>query len=130
MADRFSHPIQVHPSDIDDMGHVNNVIYLRWVQEVAVAHWLASAPAEIISSLSWVVLRHEIDYKAPVYLTDQITGYTWVGQADGARFERFVQLRKGDTVVAEAKTIWCMLDSQTGKPKRITPEIIQTLSKS
>lgn len=124
----FAHPVTVRPEDIDDMGHVNNVVYLRWVQEVATAHWLAKSTPSLRDAHAWVVLRHEIDYRAPVYLGDALVGQTWVGKAEGARFDRWVRLLKGDVTVAEAKTIWCLLDSASGKPKRIPAEIEQLLA--
>ena len=84
----FAHPLTVTSADIDEMGHVNNVVYVRWVQEVAAAHWHALASAELKAKYAWVVLRHEIDYKNPAFLHDEVTGYTWVGEHHGARFDR------------------------------------------
>lgn len=125
----FRLPISVQESDIDVMGHVNNVVYLRWVQEVAAAHWNFVASRELQKKYSWVVLRHEIDYRLPVFLEDKIIGSTWVGNYHGSRFERFVKLYHADTdkVAAEAKTMWCLLDGITMKPKRIDEEILQLL---
>jgi acyl-CoA thioester hydrolase len=125
----FRLPISVQKSDIDAMGHVNNVVYLRWVQEVATAHWNFVASRELQKKYSWVVLRHEIDYRLPVFLEDKIIGSTWVGDYHGARFERFVKLchEGNNNVVAEAKTMWCLLDAHTMKPKRIDEEILQLL---
>ena len=123
----FEHFLRVIPSDIDDMGHVNNVVYVRWVQEVASAHWNHSATQELRSKYSWVVLRHEIDYKNPAFLQDQITGITWVGEFHGARFDRFVKLLVGPKVLAEAKTTWCLLDAKSLRPVRIPLEIISLL---
>jgi acyl-CoA thioester hydrolase len=125
---RFQHPIIVLPSDIDELGHVNNVVYVRWVQEVAAAHWLAVAPEALRSRYLWVVLRHEIDYCNPVFPGDQVTGTTWVSSCNGARSERLVMLENqhGKTV-AEAKTFWCMLDGTTMRPTRITDEVTSLL---
>ncbi len=128
----FSLPISIHANDIDELGHVNNVVYLRWVQEVAAAHWNFVASAELRKKYSWVVLRHEIDYRLPVFLEDKIIGSTWVGDYHGARFERFVKLchAGSDKVVAEAKTMWCLLDGVTMKPKRIEEEILELLQRA
>lgn len=127
----FSHQIPVHPADIDELGHVNNVIYLRWVQEVAAAHWLAVAPAEMQEAYSWVVLRHEIDYHRPAFMGDEIAGYTWVGAHEGAKIIRYVQLyRAGNQqLLAEATTTWCLLDAQSLRPKRINDQVAQTFIK-
>ncbi|QNF35787.1 acyl-CoA thioesterase [Adhaeribacter swui] len=126
---KFSHLLQVQPEDIDMMGHVNNVVYLRWVQEVATAHWNYAAPDNLKSRYLWVVLRHEIDYLRPAFLTDQIQGFTWVGAHQGAKFDRFVTLYRAgsDQLLAQAKTTWCLLDAATMRPKRIDPDILAIL---
>lgn len=126
---KFSLTIQVQESDIDELGHVNNVVYLRWVQEVAAAHWEQIAPESMKQRYVWVVLRHEIDYHRPAFRSDSITGYTWVGEHQGAKFERFVSLyRSGtDELLAKAKTTWCLLDAATMRPKRIEAEILKIL---
>ncbi len=125
----FRLSISIQKNDIDELGHVNNVVYLRWVQEVAAGHWNVVASPELKTKYSWVVLRHEIDYRLPVFLTDKIIGSTWVGEYHGARFERYVKLCHidSDKVVAEAKTMWCLLDAHTMKPRRIDEEILQLL---
>lgn len=128
-TDKFSLQIQVQDSDIDELGHVNNVVYLRWVQEVAAAHWAHAAPEDMKERYAWVVLRHEIDYQRPAFRSDRITGYTWVGEHQGARFDRFVSLyRSGtDELLAKAKTTWCLLDAATMRPRRIEEEILKIL---
>lgn len=123
----FQHKIEVVGDDIDDLGHVNNVVYVRWVQEVAAAHWEHAAPSTMKSKYAWVVLRHEIDYKSPAFLKDEITGLTWVGEHSGARFDRFVMIQSANRVLAEAKTTWCLLDAQSFRPIRIPDEILDLL---
>jgi acyl-CoA thioester hydrolase len=92
---------------ISTSGHVNNVTYLRWVQDVAVAHWRAVAPAEDQERLVWVVLRHEIDYRQAARLPDQVIARTWVGEAGTVRFERHTaMIRASDgSVLAKARTL-------------------------
>ena len=126
----FRHRIPVQESDIDELGHVNNVVYLRWVQEVAAAHWEAVAPKQVKEAYAWVVLRHEIDYQRPAMLGDEIDGYTWVGAHDGAKITRFVSLHRASDQqsLAEAKTLWCLLDAQSLRPRRISEEIAATFS--
>ena len=126
---KFSHLIKIQPADIDALGHVNNVVYLRWVQEVAAAHWAHVAPENLKRKYLWVVLRHEIDYRRPAFLADEILGYTWVGTYQGAKFERFVRLYRAgtDQLLAEARTVWCLLDAQTRRPKRIEQEVLAIL---
>jgi len=126
---KFSHAIKVLPTDIDELGHVNNVVYLRWVQEVAVAHWQYAASALLKETYLWVVIRHEIDYYQPSFLDDNIIGYTWVGEHRGAKFDRYVRICKADNnkIVAEAKTTWCLLDAKTMRPKRIEQDVLAIL---
>ena len=123
----YQHKIEVSRDDIDELGHVNNVVYVRWVQEVAAAHWEYAAPAALKTKYAWVVLRHEIDYKNPAFLKDDITGYTWVGDHHGARFDRFVRIQCESRVLAEAKTSWCLLDAKSLRPIRIPDEILGLL---
>lgn len=121
----FELSLTVEPADIDLLGHVNNVTYLRWVQEAATAHWTAAAPAEDQAKSLWVVLRHEIDYKRAALLGDEILARTWVGAATRVKFERFTEiLRTSDgAVLASAKTIWCPIDVRTMKPVAVSAEV-------
>lgn len=121
----FTHTITVTPADIDDMNHVNNVVYLRWVQDAAAAHWDASAPEETKRKYAWVVLRHEIDYKNPAKLGEPVKAETWVSSLEGLRSVRHVKLSHAETgiVFAEAVTTWCLLDAATKRPKRIETDI-------
>lgn len=125
----FSLSITVHKNDIDELGHVNNLVYVRWVQEVAAAHWNSLASSEIKQKYMWVVLRHEIDYLSAALENDSITITTWVGESHGARSERFVQIINAKTgrLIAKAKTIWCMLDGVTRRPKRVDEEVVRLL---
>lgn len=115
----------VEPGDIDVMGHVNNVTYLRWVQDVAEAHWTARAPSEFQERLLWIVLRHEIDYKQSARLGDEIQACTWVGEATRVRFERFTEIRRAadGVVLAKARTVWCPLDAATRRPAGVGAEL-------
>ncbi len=121
----FVHPIQVHPADIDAMSHVNNVVYLQWVQDAAAAHWHTLAPAELQQQYNWVVLRHEIDYHRAAFLHDQLEARTWVKNFEGVRSVRVVQIiRLADgRLLAEAHTTWCLVHAANGKPARITDAI-------
>lgn len=121
----FKHSITVLPTDIDELSHANNVVYLRWVQEVAEAHWNAMASAELRSKYAWVVLRHEIDYLNPAVLNDKLVGTTWVDLPDGVRSIRHVEIFNQTTskLSARAKTTWCLLSSATMRPKRVERDI-------
>ncbi len=128
----FELDIRVTPDDIDAMGHVNNIVYLRWVQEAATAHWLAATTAEEQERWLWVVSRHEIEYKRPAFEQDQIVARTWIGGADRMRFERHTQLlRSSDRkVLAQARTLWVPIDPATGRPTQVSDDLRERFSVS
>lgn len=120
----------VRPQDIDALGHVNNVVYLRWVQEAAVAHWAARASEEAKGSLVWVVTRHEIDYLRPAFLEDEIIARTWVGTATRREFDRHTELvRASDGKrLARARTVWVPIDRETLRPTDVAQEVRENFS--
>jgi acyl-CoA thioester hydrolase len=122
---RFEQTIEVQPEDIDEQGHVNNVVYVRWVQDVAGAHWTRATTAPERAALAWVVLRHEIDYKLPARLGDRVIARTWVGENTAATYERHVELlRAADgRLLARARSLWCPVDPRTGRPRRMDPAL-------
>jgi acyl-CoA thioester hydrolase len=124
--------VSVQSADIDEQNHVNNTVYLRWVQDVATAHWRALASADAQSAIGWVVLRHEIDYKTPANLGDEIVLRTWVGEASRLKFERFTEVRRkiDNQLLAEARTLWVPIDVRTGKPTRVSAEVRARFSTS
>jgi len=126
----FETSVAVRPEDIDEQNHVNNTVYLRWVQEVATAHWQAIASSEAQGEIAWVVMRHEIDYKAPAFLDDEIVLRTWVGKATRLTFERFTEiLRRSDgQLLSKARTLWCPINAQTGRPVRVPLEVREKFS--
>jgi acyl-CoA thioester hydrolase len=130
-SERFELPLEITPADIDELGHVNNVVYLRWAQDVATAHWRAAATAEQQESIAWVALRHEIDYKAPALPGDAVLAVTWVGRAEAVRFERFVEiLRASDRkVLAQTRTLWCPISRTTGKIVRVGEDVRRVFSR-
>lgn len=127
---RFELPIEVLPSDIDDLGHVNNVVYLRWIQDVAIAHWRAAASAEQQAALAWVAVRHEIDYRHPTVLGDGVLARTWVGVADSHRFERHTEIVRASDgkVLARGRTLWCPISRATGKLTRVGEDVRRVFS--
>jgi acyl-CoA thioester hydrolase len=121
----FEFTVIVQPADIDRQHHVNNTVYVRWIQEVATAHWQARAPADARDAIGWVVLRHEIDYKSPAGLGDEIVLRTWVGKATRITFERFTEVRRASDseLLSQARTIWVPINPDTGKPIRVPSEV-------
>jgi len=122
---QFELRIRVQPADIDEMGHVNNVVYLRWVQDVAIAHWRAAAPPSAQVNIGWVVVRHEIDYKLAAGPDDEIIARTSVGPATRLTFERNTELlRAADRqLLARARSLWCPIDMKSGRPTEVSPEV-------
>ena len=125
MSARFTLTITAGPEDIDELGHVNNAVWVRWIQDIAVAHWQAVAPADQIHALVWVVTRHEIDYRGNVAAGETVTAETWVPEPPkGARFDRHVRFLGADgRVKVEAVTTWALLERATGRLLRVRPEI-------
>lgn len=123
-APRFELRRRVERADLDERQHVNNVVYVQWVQDAAAAHWTALAPQGALAETAWVALRHEIDYLRPAVLGEEIVIVTWVGVAEGLSFERFTEIRRADgRVLARARTLWCPVNARTGKPQRVSAEI-------
>ena len=127
---RFERDVTIAPDDIDGLGHVNNVVYLRWAQDVAIAHWEAAATPDQHAQLAWVALRHEIDYKHPALPGDAVLASTWVGTADAVRFERFVEiLRAHDRkLLAAVRTLWCPISRATGRVTRVDDAVRRVFS--
>ena len=114
-------------NDIDELGHVNNAVYLTWAQDIATTHWLTIADAELIKRYVWVALRHEIDYRDQVLVGETVEIRTWLGRASGPRYARHVDIRKPGSTRFSAcvLTDWCLVDAKTRKPKRVGPEIFE-----
>lgn len=129
-AERYELPIEVRPEDIDELGHVNNVVYLRWVQDAAVAHWQDRASEGDRAALFWVVSRHEIDYVRPAFLDTQVIARTWVGAAARREFERHTELVRADDgkLLVRARTLWVPVDSDTLRPTDVTDSVRERFS--
>jgi acyl-CoA thioester hydrolase len=125
-AEIFIQRFPVDPADIDELGHVNNIVYLRYAQDIAIAHWRARASAEMVAGFVWVVMRHEVDYRASLELGDEVEARTWVDEAPrGPVWARFVDIYKAgaDKPAAQIKSNWCMLDAATRRLKRVPAEM-------
>ncbi|MXP29985.1 acyl-CoA thioesterase [Porphyrobacter algicida] len=118
-AESHSFPIAVTHDDIDFMGHVNNARYLNWVQDAVLAHWNKRAPAEEIAAKAWVALKHEITYRRPAFLDDDVIAHTVLEGFKGARAFYHTVISRGEEVLAEVQSAWCCIDAQTLRPARI-----------
>lgn len=121
----YTATITAGPEDIDELGHVNNAVWVKWIQDVAVAHWYSVAAPEHEAAYFWVVTRHEIDYRGNVTEGETVTAYTWVPEAPrGARFDRHMKFTGADGKVrVEAKTTWAIIDRATQRIIRVPPEV-------
>ena len=126
----FSHEFRVPETAIDALGHANNVEYVRWVQDVAGAHWLHICPAELRDRIVWVVREHRVRYLRPAFAGETLRASTWVGDTSGAtslRHTQFVRASDG-VLLCEAETTWVLLDPKTGRPVRVTAEMVGWLT--
>lgn len=124
-AKPFAFPIKVLPDDIDFMGHVNNARYLNWVQDTVLAHWQKLAPAEEVASKAWVALKHEITYRRPAFLNDDVIAVTVLEKIAGARSFYNTVIRRGEEVLAEVKSMWCCIDAESLRPARISRDVAE-----
>ena len=130
MSTIFEHKIKVSSADIDDLNHVNNAVYVQWMDKVASKHWSFLTKENPLSEYIWVVIRHEIEYVKEAILGDEILVKTWVGETRGFKSERFMEFYKNDKLLVKAKTIWGMLDAITYKPSRIRENVLKLLQPS
>lgn len=120
----FAMAVTAQAADIDELGHVNNAVYLKWIQDVATAHWSAVAAPEHRDAYVWVVTRHEIDYLRQTHEGETLALTTWVGEPKGARFDRFVEIAGPDGQIrVKAVTTWAIIDRASGRLARVRPEI-------
>ncbi|MBC6982337.1 thioesterase family protein [Caulobacter sp. 17J80-11] len=131
-ADRkvFTLPLEIRPEHIDDNGHVNNVVYVGWLQDVGTAHWNSLFPADERARWSWVALRHEIDYRRPLMPGDAARAVTWVGEPKGPRFDRFVLIEGPNGIAAQGRTEWCLVDARTMRPVRIPDVMLEPFAQA
>lgn len=125
MTAQFTQRFTAGPEHIDVLGHVNNAVWVQWMEALSVAHWEAVAPAAHRDAYFWVVTRHEIDYRGNIREGESVLAETFIPDPpNGARFDRRVDFRNAaGKVVVSARTTWAMIDKATGRPGRVTPEI-------
>jgi len=127
MKSTFEHKIIVTSDDIDDLNHVNNVVYVKWMERVASEHWSFLTKDNPLPAYIWVVVRHEIEYIRQAVLGDELVVKTWVGETRGFKSERYIEFYKNDKLLVKAKTIWGMLDAKNYKPIRIRENVLKVL---
>ena len=120
----FRHPVAISPDDIDHMGHVNNSVYLKWVQDAVVDYWRSVAPPDAVASHLWVALKHEITYLKPTFLQDSIVAEVIAEKVEGARAMFTTVVRRGEEKLSEIKSSWCCLDAASLRPVRLARDIV------
>jgi len=127
MSPVYRHEFTVSSEAIDGNGHVNNVAYVQWMQDVAIRHSDASGCAQAArdAGATWVVRKHSVEYLRPAFEGDQITVMTWV-----TNFRRALSLRKykfirtsDNTILSKGETDWVFVDAVTGRPRIIPQEV-------
>ncbi len=124
-SETFRFPIGVSPNDIDHMGHVNNSVYLKWVQDAVVKFWETVAPAEAVGGHLWVALQHQITYRRPALLEDIVVADVVANGMAGARAMFTTVIKRGEEVLAEVQSTWCCLDAATKRPARLARDIVK-----
>ena len=121
----FSLTFAALPEHIDELGHVNNAVWVQWMEAIATAHWEAVALPEHRAAYAWVVTRHEIDYRGNVSAGEQVTAHTFIPEGPiGARFDRRVDFRNAEgKVIVSARTTWAMIEIASGRIKRVPREV-------
>ena len=121
----FRHQVAISPGDIDHMGHVNNSVYLRWVQDAVVEYWEKVAPSDAVAQHLWVALKHEITYRRPTFLEDVVVAEVIAERVQGARAIFSTIVRRGEEVLAEIQSSWCCLDAVTKRPARLARDVVE-----
>jgi acyl-CoA thioester hydrolase len=123
-APAFRFAVRAEPSHIDELGHVNNTVYVAWAQEAGVRHWRSRAPAAMLGAFFWVASRLEIDFLAETREGEDLWIETWVEAPRGARFDRQVRIVGTDgRLRAAVRTTWALIDAGTRRPARVTKEM-------
>lgn len=125
MSDRFALTFTAQAEHIDVMGHVNNAVWVQWMEAIATAHWEAAAAPAHISAYVWVVTRHEIDYRGNIAEGESVTAETFIPAVPtGARFDRVVEFRDAaGKAIVSARSTWAMIDRISGRVMRVPAEV-------
>jgi acyl-CoA thioester hydrolase len=115
------------PEHIDELGHVNNAVWVDWIQQLATAHWAAVASLEHQAQYVWVVTRHEIDYRGNIGPGESVSAETWIPEGPtGARFDRRVEFRDAaGTLIVSSNTTWAIIDRASGRLVRVPKDVAE-----
>ena len=124
ISEVFEKPIVVEEGHLDQLNHVNNVVWLKWVQDMAEAHWNYRTNDSVNDRYFWVVLNHFIEYKRPAHLNDNLVAKTFIMSYEGPRSERHVEFYNQDKLCVKAKSSWCLINRKNERPVRVPEEIV------
>lgn len=121
----FEFTLSVSASDIDELNHVNNVVYFKYLQDAALAHWYGTVNKDVSDALRWVAKKHEIEYFKPAFEADILTVKTWIKELKGVSSHREYEIYRHDTLIVKASTQWIALDAISMKPKRLDLDLMK-----
>jgi acyl-CoA thioester hydrolase len=116
---KYVFQIEVKAADLDELMHVNNVVYISYLQQAAISHWYSAVPEPIREPIRWVVKKHSIEYFKAAFENDSLEISTWIESFNSLTCTRFYEIYRGNDLIVKAETLWLALDTQSMKPKRI-----------
>jgi len=123
----------IPPDAIDENGHVNNVVYVQWMQDIAVEHYSAIGGIETQgNAATWVVREHKIEYLLPAFAGEEIEIHTWVENIRRVRsLRKYEFIRRSDgKLLVKGETDWVFVDAKTGKPRAVPDSMFELFSLS
>ncbi len=130
-ARSFQRTRTIKPEHIDELGHVNNQVWMDFVVRLSNAHAKDTGSSlEELRAMGalWIVRKHEIDYHAPGFAGEELLEETWLSELRGARSirrTRFTRIQD-QQILVEGCTVWAYVDAETHRPKRIPKELIKS----
>lgn len=125
MSAPFTRTFTARGEDIDVLGHVNNVVWVKWMEAIATAHWEAVSPPEHKARYIWMVTRHEVDYRGNIREGESVAAETFVGEGSrGARMTRAIRFRnQTGKIIVDARTTWALIDRASGRLVRVPADV-------
>ena len=126
----FKITFKVEQQHLDDVNHVNNVIYVQWMENIARQHWNTYASEEMQLQVLWMIKRHEIDYITQAFLDNELEMHTWTGDYTNVTWKRHYEITRiaDSKKIISAASIWIPLDRKTQRPRRIDDAMLLMFS--
>ena len=125
----FEKKLQVTPNHLDELNHVNNVIYVQWVNDIAAEHWKSVSNTTVERLYYWVLIKHEIQYKGQAFLGDEVIIKTYFSDTTELKSNRIVEFFREGKLITQSKTTWCLMDRGTNRVCRIAGEVNEIIQK-